>query len=188
MVKPKIAETEMEKLQKQSDAYDEQIKNLTQDAMNKAPLVELEPQTKLSSKEIEKSNKIWLKPSRTINDGQKFNEKWREEYNFAIEYVQFIAEHKELEGDTIDIWTHEFGGMGAQYWQVPTNKPVWGPRYLAERIRNCRYHRLKTEDSRITRSDGMGSYYGALIVDTTIPRLTCESVSSKKSVFMGEAA
>jgi len=64
--------------------------------------------------------------------------------NFQKEYVQFIAENKEIIGETIEIWTRPFGGMPAEFWKVPVNKPVWGPRYLAEQIKRCYYLVIKT--------------------------------------------
>jgi hypothetical protein len=188
MVRPKTSQsqvkTEMEKVEQQLDTFEQNVKDLTQDRMNEAPLKEEEPQTKISSKEAEKSKEIYLKPERRIAARQKFNEKWREQFNFAKEYVQFIAEHKEIIGEAIEIWTRPFGGMDAEYWRVPTNKPVWGPRYLAEQIRSCKYHRL-TMQQNVTNSDGVGQFYGQLVADTTVARLTAEPVSSKKSIFMG---
>ena len=153
--------------------------------MNKAPKQEVEPQTKLSSKEIEKSHDIYLKPQRKIADNQKFNEKFRSDWEFDKEYVQFIAEHKELIGENIEIWTHPYGGVGAEYWEVPTNKPVWGPRYLAEQIKRKCYHRLVMKQNVITETNGIGQMYGAIAADTTVQRLDAIPVSSKKSVFMG---
>lgn len=186
--KPKAPEKEIDKLQKQFDEFDNQVKNLTMDRMNQAPLNETEPQTKLSSREIEKSQKIWLKPERVIADGQKFNEKFREDWNFKKEYVQFIAEHKEIIGETIELWTHPFGGVGAEFWKVPVNKPVWAPRYLAEQITRCNYHRLRMEQNSVTGADGMGTYYGSMVADMTIQRLAAHPVMPKKSIFMGAAA
>jgi hypothetical protein len=179
---------EIDKLEKQFEAFDDQVKELTVDRMNQVSKTEAaEPQTKLSQKEIENSKRIYLKPERIISDGQKFNEKFREEWNFDKEYVQFIAEHKELIGEAIELWTHPYGGVGAEYWRVPTNKPVWGPRYLAEQIRRKYYHRLRMEE-RPTNTEGGMTFYGQIVADTKVARLTAEPVStSKKSIFMGEA-
>jgi hypothetical protein len=184
--KSKLPEKEIDKLQKQFDSFDQQVKDLTLDRMNEAPIAEVEPQTKLSQKEIEKSKRIELKPVTTISDAQKFNEKFREQWNFDKEYVQFIAEHKELIGEAIELWTHPYGGVGAQFWRVPTNTPVWGPRYLAEQIRRKFYHRLRMEDRPTTQESGM-TYYGQMVADTKIHRLTAEPVFTKKSIFFGEA-
>jgi len=185
--KPKVHEKEMDKLQKQVDEFDSQVKEMTLDQMNQAPKLEQEPQTKLSTREIDKSNKVWLKPERWIADGQKFNTRFEEKWNYQKEYVQFIAEHKEIIGEAIEIWTHPFGGKGAEFWKVPTNAPVWGPRYLAEQIRKCVYHRLRM-DQGVTGRDSQGSYFGNMVVDITVPRLTAEPVATGRSVFMGVAA
>lgn len=178
---------EVEKLQEDFNKFEKNINDLTQDRMNKAPEVQHEPQTKLSNKELENSKDIWLKPDRTIPDGQKFNPRLEEKWKFQKEYVQFIAEHKELIGETLEFWTHPFGGKGAEFWKVPTNKPVWAPRYVAEQIRSCKYHRLRMDEG-VTHSHGMGKFYGSMVVDTTIPRLTAEPVNTGKSIFMGAAA
>lgn len=190
--KTKVPEKELDKLQKQCEAFENQVNELTLDRMNQSPMADVEPQTKLSSKELDKSKQTYLKPERIISDPAKFNEKFRQDWNFAKEYVQFIAEHKELIGECIETWTRPFGGVGAEFWRIPTNKPVWGPRYLAEQIRKCKYHRLRMEETPGTMnyagSDGTATYYGKIIVDTTVPRLTAEPVTNSKSVFMGAAA
>lgn len=187
MTKPKVnseGEKELEKVQEQFDTFEKQVKDLTLDRMNAAPKEEKEPVNKLSQSEIEKSKDIYLKPVRSIGSREKFNEDYRQDYNFAKEYVKFIPEHKEIIGEKIEIWTKPFAGMPAEYWEIPTGKPVWGPRYLAEQITRCRYHRLKMQ-STVTGADGMGQYYGSMAVDTIIQRLDAVPVSTKKSVFMG---
>lgn len=180
MVKSK----EMEQAEKNIDAFNDSVKDLTLDRMNTAPKQDVEPQTKLSQKDIEKSKDIYLKPERAIGSREKFNENYREEYNIAKEYVHFVAENKEIIGEALETWTKPFAGMAAEFWKVPTNKPVWGPRYLAEQIKRKFYHRLKTED-RMTQGDGNMSFYGSMVVDTTIQRLDAIPVSSRKSIFMG---
>lgn len=180
-----LADQEMNKLEKQFDTFDENVKQLTQDRMNQSPLKETEPQTKMSSKDLQNSKDIYLKPDRSISSREKFNDKWRNEYEFSKEYVNFVAENKEIIGETIEMWTKPYPGMPAEFWKVPVNKPVWGPRYLAEAIANRKYHRLVMQQNTITSADGMGQYYGSLAVDTTINRLEAHPVSPKKSIFMG---
>lgn len=185
--KPEVhsaAQKELDQAAKQIDAFESQVKELTQDRMNAAPKAEQEPQTKLSQKDLARSNEIWLKPERTIGCRDKFNEDYRDRYNFDKEYVQFIAEHKEIIGETIDIWTRPYGGMPAEFWKVPTNKPVWGPRYLAEQIKRAAYHRLRTEDVPTSR-EGNTVFTGSLVVDTTVQRLDAHPVNQRKSIFMG---
>jgi hypothetical protein len=197
--KPKVsnsyAERELDKAEQQFNNFDEQVKAMTMDRMNEAPREETEPQTKLSNREILKNNDIYLKPKSTIfavdpktGVAQKFNENFREEYNFQKEYVNFIFENNELKGETTSIWTRPFGGVPAEEWLVPANKPVWGPRYLAEQIKRKYYHRLVMKENNMTGTDGMGQYYGTMAADTTIQRIDARPVSSRKSIFMGSGS
>lgn len=179
------SEQEIEKAKEQFDAFDQNVKDLTLDRMNAAPKQETEPTHRLSQNQIANSKDIYLKPNRSIGSAEKFNENYREDYDFAKEYVQFMAEHKEIIGETIEIWTKNFAGVPAEYWLVPTGKPVWGPRYLAEQLKRCNYHRLKMDEAQSTGGDGAGRYYGAMSVDTTIQRLDAIPVSKRKSFFMG---
>ena len=129
--RPKVnseSEKELDRVQEQFNEFDKQVKDLTLDRMNMAPKLEVEPQTKLAQCEIADSKDIYLKPVRTIGSKEKFNEKFRDEYNFAKEYVFFIAEHKEIIGEKIDIWTKPFAGMTSEYWDFHTIVPIWCPR------------------------------------------------------------
>lgn len=179
------AAQELEKAEQQFEAFDKNIKELTLDRMNEVPKEEKEPVHKLSEEEISKSNDTYLKPARTIGCRKPFNEKFRDKYNFAKEYVRFIPENKEIIGETIELWTKPYAGVPAEFWKIPCGKPVWGPRYLAERIASCKYHRLVMQQNTITNADGMGQYYGSLAVDTTVQRLDAIPVSTRKSIFMG---
>jgi len=186
--KPEVhsaAQKELDKAEQQFEKFDAEVKSMTLDRMNEAKIQETEPQTKLSQREIAASKEIYLKPKKTISSREKFNEAHREDYNFAKELVYFIAENNEMIGQNIETWTKPFPGMPAEFWEVPTNRPVWGPRYVAERIKACTYHRLSMEDNKIIGGDAMGSYTGAMVVDSTIQRLNAHPASQRKSVFMG---
>jgi hypothetical protein len=186
--KPKVnsdSQKELEKVEAQFKAYDENIKEMTQDRMNMAPKVDQDNELKMSGKEIDKLKDVYLKPKRSISSQEKFNEKWREQYNFSKEYVRFTPKHNELIGETVEIWTKPFPGMPAEYWEVPIDKPLWGPRYLAEQMVNCKYHRLKMQQNVVTSQDSVGQMYGALAVDTVVQRLDAVPVSTRRSVFMG---
>ncbi len=185
--KPKIKETELDKLEKQFDAFDQNVQQLTQDRMNMAPVEQKEPQTKIAQVDLEKMKDIYLKPSRAIGCKEKFNEKWRDDYNFKKEYVNFTAENHEIIGDSLELWTRPFPGLPAEQWKVPVNTPVWGPRYLAEQIKGCKYHRLKMQN-RVNSQEGVGEFYGTMAVDTTVQRLDANPVTKRKSIFMGAEA
>ena len=183
------AEMELDKIQAKFEDFERRIEQLTLDRMNQAPKADVEPQTKISGKELKKSTEVYLKPKRTVSAPHKFNERFRDEWTFKKQYIQFIAENKEIIGERIEIWTYPFGGVPCEFWEVPTNKPVWGPRYLAEQISRCTYHRLKmTADVPAgTRSTGVEGIedYGEFVVDTTINRLDANPVNSNTHVFMG---
>jgi hypothetical protein len=179
------AQKELDKAEKQFDSFQKEVESLTLDRMNAAPKEETEQQTKLSQKEIANSKDIYLKPDRSIPSQEKFNEKYRADYEFAKEYVFFTAENNEVIGESIVLWTKGFAGQPAEKWTVPVNTPVWGPRYLAERIAGCTYHRLSMEDNKVIGGDAMGSYTGAIVVDSVKHRLNAYPASQRKSVFMG---
>lgn len=187
MARPKVnseGEKELQRVEEQFQSFDENVKALTLDNMNKAPKLETEPVYKLSQKDIEKSDDIYLKPIRTIGSKEKFNEDFREQYNFQKEYVRFIPENKEIIGEVIELWTKPFPGLPAEFWKIPCGKPVWAPRYVAERIKGCSYHKLVMQQTQ-TISDGMGSYYGSMVADQVVQRLDALPVSTRKSIFMG---
>lgn len=178
-------QSEIDSVENQMKSLDQSIAKLTLDEMNKAPKEVSEPVHKLSQKEIEKSSDIYIKPKRSIASREKFNEKFREDWNFQKEYVRFIPEHRELVGDNIEIWTKPFPGVPAEYWEIPTGKPLWGPRYLAEQLTKAKYHRLVMKQNVVTETNQMGQMYGAMAAETTVQRLDALPVGTRKSVFMG---
>lgn len=182
--KSSLAEKELDKAEKQFKEFDDNIKNLTMDRMNQAPKLEQEPIHKIAQADIADAKDIYLKPYRSISSPEKFNENYRNDYNHAKEFVYFIAEHREIVGEDIDVWTKPFAGMPCEWWKVPVGKPVWGPRYVAERIKGCSYHRLTMQNT-VTDSSGMGQFYGQMAVDTTIQRLDALPASKRRSIFMG---
>lgn len=180
-----LGNIELDKAEKQFNNFEDNLKDLTFDKLNAAPLQESEPQTKLSQADIAKSKDIYLKPFRSISSNQKFNEDYRKQYEYAKEYVHFTAEHKEIIGENIELWTRPFGGMPAEFWKVPANTPVWGPRYLAERIKDCTYSVLTMNENKITGNHAMGQDFGQMVVDRKVQRLDAHPVSQRKSLFMG---
>ncbi len=190
MARPKVnsaGQTELNNAQKQFDEFDKNVKELTQERMNAAPLKEEEKQTKLSQKDLENSKDIYLKPEKRIGSKETFNEKFRDKYNFSKEYVRFIAENKEIIGENIELWSKPFPGLPVEFWKVPVNTPIWGPRYLAEQIARCKYHRLVMTDQ-VVENSGMGKIYGTMAVDSTRQRLDAVPVSNTKSIFMGASS
>lgn len=179
------SERELDNVQEQFEKFDKEVKEMTFDRMNNLrPQVESESPLKMSQNQIANSKEFYLKPKKTISCRDVFNENYRSEYDHAKEYVRFSATNNEIIGENIEIWTKPFAGVPAQEWSVPVNKPVYGPRFLAEQIKRKFYHRLVMQESSTVGSDGAGKYYGTMAVDNTVQRLDCFPVSSSKSVFV----
>jgi hypothetical protein len=185
--KTTVQNEELQKMQKQLDNFENQVKDLTLDRMNQAPNEEKKDPA-ISKKDLEKAGENYIKPTRWIADNQKFNPKFEGEWEYQKQYVKCIPTHNESRGDLIEFWTHPFGGKGAEFWQVPSDKPVWMPRYAAEQLTKCKYHRLRMEEKSHRNSDHTGTYFGTMVADTTVQRIDCHPVNSQKSVFMGAAA
>jgi hypothetical protein len=181
MEKPKLqgqfANKELEKADAQFQAFEKDVHNMTLDHLNKTPKLDTEPQYKLSNREIRNAEEIYLKPVRSINTKEPFNEIYREQWKKDWEYVLFIAENNEVKGETIETWTKRYAGDPAHFWKIPVGKPVRGPRMLADKLSRCCYHRLKSEDM-VTDRTGMGTMYGAMVVDHTVNRLDARPVGS----------
>ncbi len=183
----KLAEKELEKVEKQFDAFDNSIKEATMDRIESmAPKAESK-ELGMSQKEVSASKEIYLKPKRGLSSKEKFNEKYRDDYNYSKEYVNVVCVNNEVVGETLELWTKPFPGVACEEWAIPCNKPVWIPRYLAEQIKRKYYHRL-TMDNKPINTDANGVYYGAIAVDSTIQRLDCHPVNQRKSLFTGSGS
>jgi len=186
---PKVsgeANKEIQKIEESFTQSKEAVSKLTLDTMNKAPIRETEPQTKLSTKEIQNAKEIYLKPVRAIGSQEKFNEKWRQHWEYAKQNTCFIAENKEQKGEPIELWTKPYPGVPAQFWVVPVNKPVWGPRHLAEQISTRRYHKIVMNEQKVSEDNYAGKLYGVPEVETTENRLDAKQAPTHTSVFMGD--
>lgn len=169
MVAQKLSK-ELEKAQENLDNFTEQAKAAGADLSQNFPVNEVEQQTQLSTKEINKDDGLVLKPTRTLGSREPFNEVYRKQFEYGSERVRFIAENYEIIGDTIELWTKKFPGQPAEFWTVPVNKVVIGPRYLAEQIATKSYIRLKTEDA-VTSSTGNATFTGQVVASHKVQRL-----------------
>lgn len=180
--KPKVTtsagEKEVEKLGQQFDNFEAQVKSLTVDEMNKAPIQEFEPQTKMSNREANNYDAKYIKPVKNVNCREKFNETYRSEWEHRKQYVRCIVENNEIRGDLVELWSKPYAGVDCEFWQVPPNKPVCIPRHLAEQIARKKYHRLVMDETKQASSDGMGTYYGQMAVSHTIQRLDARPVGN----------
>jgi hypothetical protein len=175
---------ELERIEKKFDEYKDNMDKLTKDQADLAPILQTEEQTKLSTKEKQEWPAHHIKPTKTIASRDKFNDKYRKDYEFKKEYVNFITENVEIIGESIEMWTKPFAGIPAEFWKIPVNKPVWAPRYVAEQIRNAKYHTY-TMNQQTYENTGDMQYYGSMVVKNTNSRLKAEPVVQGRSTFMG---
>jgi hypothetical protein len=182
-----VAKAELDKVEKQLDNTQNEIRSMSFDKLNLAPTRDRE-EPRLSQKEIDAQSGMYLKPNRSVGCKEKFNEDYRKEYEFSKEYVNFVAQNNEIIGESIDMWTKPFAGIPAEYWRIPVGKPIWAPRYVAEQIKRCRYHKLVMRDHIITEQNSMGQMYGAMAVEETVRRLDAHPVNQNKSIFMNSGA
>jgi hypothetical protein len=181
MNKPKVnseSQKELDRAEKQFEAFDAQVKEMTLDRMNTAPDKEREPQTKLSSGEVKRMDAPYIKPVRSISSREQFNEKYRADHTRAWEYIKCIVENNEIIGEDVECWTKKFAGDPAHFWKIPVNKPVYIPRLLAKQISDCKYHRLRMEDTQMSGADHAGTYVGTMVVDQVKHRLDCREAGN----------
>lgn len=142
-----FANKELDKTETYFDKVQDQLSDLTVDEMAKAPVEDLEPQTKLSKKELNKYDapvishcKCFIQPiPKNGYDKEKFDKLIAHDE----ELVKVICENNEIIGEAIELWTGNYPGQICGFYKVPVNIPVWIPRKVAKRIRACRYHRIK---------------------------------------------
>ena len=180
MTTPKVnsaSQKQLDKMQGEFDTFQENIESMTKDRLDAAPKIETEQQTKISNREAQKYDAPYIKPLRSINSKEPFNEKYRKDWERGWEYVKCIFENNEIIGEQIELWTKRFAGDPAHQWKLPVNKPVWVPRLVAEQVQKCRYHRLRMEDQPTSQGEGM-TFYGSVSVDREIARLDARPVGS----------
>jgi hypothetical protein len=189
MVTPKVnneGAKELDRLQEKFDDFNAEVKAKTPDPLGNLPVKEVEQQTQLSTREINKKDGVYLKPKRTISCKEQFNEKHRTDYEFAKERVRFIAENYEIIGDSIHMWTRPFPGMVAEEWEVPANKVVIAPRYVAEQIAKKSYTRLRMDEARPTEYGAGTTFIGQMVAEHKIQRLDARPAAGfnqRKSAF-----
>lgn len=189
MGRPKVdsaASKELNRLESEFNTFKDNLDNLSKDDISAAPVLEMEPQTKLSSKELKELPKNLIKPSNMIMCRNKFNEKYREEYEYQKQPVEFVAENNEIPGEVIELWTKGWPGVPAEFWKIPVNKPVAAPRYVAEQINRAKYHVFVMQDT-VYNESNLGSvnmqYHGSMAVKNTVNRLAARPINQGRSVF-----
>lgn len=181
MNRPKVnseSQKQLDQVEKQFEQFSEQVQSLNMDALNKVPVTMTEPQTKMSNREINKADAPRIRPIRSISSKEPFNEKYRKEWEHAWEDVRCVVENLEIIGERIQKWTKKFAGDPAHFWEIPVNKPIYIPRFVAEELSKCCYHRLKMDESVARENYGTATVYGTMVVEETKHRLNCRPAES----------
>jgi hypothetical protein len=154
---PKVnseAQKQLDQVAQKLDAFQEQAREFN--PFSGLTNVEAgDPQTKISTREANAQDAIYVKPVRSIKRPQggkdkatvHWDEKWRAQHDEDWKYVKCIVENNELIGEAVECWTAKWGCDPAHFWKIPVNKPVMIPKLLAEQLSKCQYHRLKMSDN-----------------------------------------
>jgi hypothetical protein len=177
---------QLESIERQINQQEDQIKSLTLDETNKSPVLEQESSMQLSQKELAKKPDVYIKPTRTLAPGrkEKFLDAWKSEYESRKQYVEYTVENNEVIGEDVTLWSKPYPGLPMEEWVLPTNKPIWIPKYVAEQVQNCRYHKFIMDKTPVN-TTGEATYYGAMQVKNTVNRLDAKVVDKRPRVFMG---
>lgn len=122
----------------------EDMNALTVDKINNtAPAPqEIEPQTKLSMREIAKMENIpYCEPVRKLGAFGTLPEKQKRDHERDWEYVKGIFENEVCRGEPIRFWFSKYAGDPDCMWEIPANRPVYVPRMIALHLETVmQYH------------------------------------------------
>jgi hypothetical protein len=169
-----LGEAQLQKAEQQLDKFTEEVKQLANSDSSPA-IKETEPQTKLSSKEVAKTDAPYIKPSRAIFSKEKFDEHYRTEYEEGKKYVKCIVENNEIRGDLVEAWVKKFPGTPAEFYQVPVNRPIYLPKMVADHLASRFYTRFMMADkspNEIREGEPMQS----MVAKEQIRRIDCRPV------------
>lgn len=120
------------------------------------PVEEISPYTKLSRREMKLADAPYIEPVREMSrpNVMKYGDAGKFHYNTAHDdlrhaswkYIKVTVDNYEAIGQTIEMWTGQWGCEPGYLWHVPVNKPIWIPLFLAKQIKGCRYHEIVMRD------------------------------------------
>lgn len=121
-----------------------EMNELTIDKINEvAPKAEeLEPQTKLTAKEIASREGVqYIEPTRKLSAFGTLPEKLKKEHARDWEYVKGVFENNIINGEGISFWYSKYPGDPDCLWTIPANRPVYVPRMIATHLEHAmKYH------------------------------------------------
>lgn len=119
-----------------------ELSALTVDKIAETPKTEVEPQTKLTTKQIAANENIqYIEPRKRIKGIGTLPEKLKKQHDHDWEYVKGIAENYEVVGEPICFWLSLYPGDPDCLWEIPVNRPVYVPRMIAKHLESVmEYH------------------------------------------------
>ncbi|HEX5553450.1 MAG TPA: hypothetical protein VFX43_09400 [Chitinophagaceae bacterium] len=153
----------------------EQMSALTQDAMQSAPLHEVEAQTKMTKKQVEEYDAPVIRATKSMPSTGKALPQEAQAREDGWKYIKCIAENNEVVGEMIEFWYKKFSGDPIYFWQVPVNKPIYLPKHVAQHISDRKYHVMKMQSKPI-HEVAFGEPMDRLVCQETRRRLDCRSV------------
>jgi len=183
--KNSLAEKELDKAQAQFEAFDQNVKSMTLDHLNQLPKEDAEAKHGLTQNQVADAKDIYIQPFKTIACRDKFNENYRDDWNYAKEYVYITAQNNMILNEFLQFWTKPFAGVPFEEWKVPVNKPIWVRRHVAERIKGCVHHELHMDQSQKMETNEYGDMVGQMVAKKAVQRLDAFPATKRKSIFMG---
>lgn len=162
---PKVNYEGQKELAKVDEAFEKVTEAIAScDSLDpKVPVEQVDPYTKLSKRQMALADAQYVTPVKIVNrvEGGKhnaknyFNEAHRPLYKKDWEWIKVVIENKESIGHPVEKWTAEWGCDPAMFWIIPTNRPVYIPRFVARSIKKCRYiqRTMESDETKMISSD-----------------------------------
>ena len=151
----------------------------------KAPEVEQQPAVEMSYKDFKATDAPVITFSRAFAAPGKPNPKCEAERRRGWQYVKCICENFEVFGETIELWQCRWPGDPHSFWQVPVNKPIYLPRFVAEHLASRKYHRFKMEDRNqyLVAQETMNGIGTSDVAQTMVARETHKRLGCRSAEF-----
>ena len=160
------------------ESLTKEMRDMNLDEIEKrAPEVdEIDPQTIMSKKNLEKYDAPFIKPSKSFATKSKPCSQEEKERKRGWEYIKCVAENIEVPGELVSFWHNKFLGDPYYFWNIPVNIPIYIPRFIAEHLASRHYHVFHMRDYSNPAAIGDVGQDGAMTVKSTKKRIDCRSV------------
>lgn len=136
---------DLENIAKKTAELTEEMSQLTVDKINEiAPEPTLDELKLTAKQKASDEGVIFVEPKRKFKGLGKLPEKLKREHARAWEYVKGIYENYVVNNEPVRFWHNgDFPGDPDCLWEIPSNKPVYVPRFIAKHLEECqKYHQF----------------------------------------------